>query len=100
MKKIINGRLYDTETAKLIGGWSNGFSSSDFHYCTEDIYQKKNGEYFLHGSGGAMSRYGKSYGGGMCGSQDIVPMTEKEIKIWAETHLTAEEYMKLYDVTE
>ena len=36
----------------------------------------------------------------MCGSQDIVPMTEKEIKIWAETHLTAEEYMKLYDVTE
>ena len=32
MKKIINGRLYDTETAKLIGSWSNGFSSSDFHY--------------------------------------------------------------------
>jgi hypothetical protein len=36
----------------------------------------------------------------MCGSEDIVPMTEKEIKIWAETHLTAEEYMKRYDVTE
>lgn len=100
MKKIINGRLYDTETAKMIGSWSNGLSSSDFHYCTEDIYQKKNGEYFLHGSGGAMSKYGKSYGGGMCGSQDIIPMTEKEVKIWAETHLTADEYMELYDVTE
>ena len=47
MKKIINGRLYNTDTAKLIGSWSNGLSSSDFHYCTEDIYQKQNGEYFF-----------------------------------------------------
>jgi hypothetical protein len=39
--------------------------------------------------------YGKLYGGGMCGSRDIVPMSEKEIKIWAETHLIAGEYMKL-----
>lgn len=50
----------------MIGSWSDGLSSSDFYYCTEDIYQKKNNEFFLHGSGGAMSIYGKSYGGGMC----------------------------------
>lgn len=98
MKKIINGRLYNTDTAKLIGSWSNGFCLSDFRYCSEDIYQKKNGEYFMHGDGGAMSRYGKSYGDGMRGSQDIIPMTEKEVKIWAETHLTADEYMELFEV--
>ena len=38
MKKIVNGRLYDTDTAKMFGSWSNGLSSSDFHYCTEDLY--------------------------------------------------------------
>ena len=100
MKKIINGRLYDTETAKLIGSWTNGFSSSDFHYCTEDLYQKKTGEYFLYGSGGAISIYGKSHGGGMCWGDDIIPMTEKEVKAWAEEHLTAEEYMELFEVEE
>lgn len=100
MKKIINGRLYNTDTAKLIGSWSNGLSSSDFHYCTEDIYQKQNGEYFLHGSGGAMSIYGTSHCGGMCWSEDIIPMTEKEVKLWAEVHLTADEYMELYEVEE
>ena len=26
--------------------------------------------------------------------------TEKEIKIWAETHLTADEYMELFEVEE
>lgn len=100
MKKIINGRLYDTETAKMIGSWSNGLGSSDFHYCTEDLYQKKTGEYFLYGSGGAMSAYGKSYGGGWCWGNDIIPMTEKEAKVWAETHLTADEYMELFEVEE
>lgn len=48
----------------------------------------------------SMSRYGKSYGDGMRGSQDIIPMAEKEVKIWAETHLTADEYMELFEVDE
>ena len=30
MKKIINGILYNTETAKELAEWSNGLSSSDF----------------------------------------------------------------------
>lgn len=46
-----------------------------------------------------MSIYGKSYGG-MCWGEDIVPMTEKEVKVWAEVHLTADEYMELYEVEE
>ncbi len=48
MKKIINGKRYDTETAKLIG--SDGYSNpSDFNYWSEDLYQKKTGEFFLYG---------------------------------------------------
>ena len=29
MKKIINGKKYNTETAKVVGSWSNNHSYSD-----------------------------------------------------------------------
>lgn len=41
MKKIINGKLYNTETAKEICSWSNGYFSRDFHIVSEIIFQKK-----------------------------------------------------------
>ena len=42
MKKIINGRKYDTETAKHIGSRSEG-QPGNFEYFTEDLYLKKTG---------------------------------------------------------
>ena len=46
MKKIISGKLYDTETAKEIAVWNNGRSYSDFSHCVETLYKKRTGEYF------------------------------------------------------
>ena len=45
-KKIINNRMYNTETAKQLGYWSNGYTPSDFYFAEETLYQKKTGEYF------------------------------------------------------
>ena len=53
MKKIINGKVYDTASAKLVGEWDNGRYGRDFGRCAEELYQKRTGEFFLHGSGGA-----------------------------------------------
>ena len=54
MKKIINGKMYNTETAKYCGGYE--FSNcGDFNYVCEELYQKKTGELFLYGEGGAMN---------------------------------------------
>lgn len=36
MKQIINGKLYNTETASYIGS-----NRSDFHYFEEELYRKK-----------------------------------------------------------
>ena len=47
MKKIINGKVYDTSTAERVGGWNNNCSTSDFGYCSEDLYRKRTGEFFL-----------------------------------------------------
>lgn len=93
MKKVINGRLYDTEKAKLITSWANKFSISDFQYCEENLYRKRTGEYFLHGWGGPMSPYAESAGQNTwSGGEKIIPLTYDEAKAWMEEHADAEEY--------
>ena len=42
MKKIINGKKYDTETAKEVGYWNNGYPCSDFNHCEETLRKQEN----------------------------------------------------------
>ena len=56
-KKIINNHMYNTETAKQLGYWSNGYNYYDLYFAEETLYQKDTREYFLVGCGGAMSSY-------------------------------------------
>lgn len=93
MKKIISGKLYSTETAKLVGEHSYSYPG-DFNYECEGLYRKKTGEYFLAGEGGANSRYSKSIGmNEWSGGEKIVPMSVGEAKEWAEENLSAEKYI-------
>ena len=96
MKKIVNGKRYDTEKAQWIGGWDNGCYTSDFKFCEEVLYKTPKGAYFLAGSGGPLSKYSKPCGtNSVCGGSDIIPLTKDEAAVWAmwaETHLSAEEY--------
>lgn len=97
MKKIINGKMYNTETAKLIGSWDNGHYTSDFSYCSEELYLKKTGEFFLFGEGGAMSKYAKSCGDNSWGwGKSITPMSNDEARKWAEKHLEVNEYIAAF----
>jgi len=101
MKKIINGRLYNTETAKELGSYWNELSKSDFRNLSEYLYKKKNGEYFLYGEGGAMTKYSESNGNTTWGSIDIIPLTENEAKQWAEKNISADRYVEIFgDVSE
>ena len=97
MKRIINRKLYDTATAKEIGSYSNGYGAGDFHYLYEALYRKRTGEFFLYGSGGAMTKY-RVECGNRCwsGSDDIIPCTEEEAMEWAEEHLDADTYMEVF----
>lgn len=92
MRKIINNKAYDTDTATPVGIWDNGLSSSDFDFCREELFRKKTGEYFLDGDGGARSRYSKWDGGCLYGIEKIVPLSYEQAREWAEEHLSAEEY--------
>lgn len=93
MKKIINGRMYDTETATQVGAWSNGRSYRDFSHCEEQLFRKRTGEYFLHGSGGPMSKYTRSCGdNSWTGDERIIPLSLKAAREWAEEKLDADDY--------
>lgn len=100
MKKIINGKMYNTETAKELGGYWNGYSEGDFYFLKETLYLKKSGEYFLHGEGGAASKYWKRFGDGRIGDNVIIPFSEEEAKEWAVEYLSADEYEALFGTVE
>ena len=60
MKKIIEGKMYNTETATYIGRYrTDTMSRRDFRYLEEELYQKRTKEFFLCGEGGAMTKYAK-----------------------------------------
>ena len=93
MKKIINGKKYDTETATAVGSWSNNYSCRDFNHCAETLYRKKTGEYFLYGYGGPMSKYAESCGQNeWSGGERIEPLSYVNARQWAEEHLDVDEY--------
>lgn len=93
MKKIIDGKKYDTETATEVGYWQNIGDKRQFDYVCETLYRKRNGEYFLHGEGGAMSKYCTDLGDNQWGyGETIIPLSFKSASDWAEGHLDADEY--------
>jgi len=102
MKKIVNGKRYDTETATRIENWWNRLSDSDFNHCEETLYKTKNGNYFIHGCGGPMTNYSVSVGNsGYGGSTQIRPLTKKEAYEWCEEHnltdIIEEEFVDMID---
>ena len=88
MKKIINMKRYDTETAEKIGGWRNGTNYTDFRYCEESLYRTPKGTWFLHGEGGPFSKYGEVSASGRekYSGATILPLTEDEAAAWLSEH--------------
>lgn len=100
MKRIINGKRYDTDTAKFIKTYSSGLSISDFRYYDESLYLKKTGEFFLYATGNGASRYAGQYGDLRGPGEKIVPLTLDEAKAWVEKIEDPDLYEELFEVSE
>lgn len=97
MKKIINGKVYDTEKAKFLATWKSYGSWRDFNHIEESLYQKKTGEFFLHGEGGPATKYAETVGQNEWGfGERIMPMSYEDARKWAEKQLEADEYEKIF----
>ena len=76
MKRIIKGRMYNTETAIDCGAWYD-----DLHWVC--LMRKKTGEYFINDDTGR-----------------ILPISVDEAKQFAEDFLTVDEYIKEFGPVE
>ena len=100
MKKIINGKKYNTETAKEVAYWDNGLYR-DHGYCEETLYCKRTGEFFLYGKSGPAGKYSYMVSQNCwSGGSDIVPLTEDEVRTWAERKLDVDEYEAIFGEVE
>ena len=95
MLKIIRGKKYDTDTAKEVCCYSNNLPFGDFDWVQETLYVKRTGEYFLHGKGGARSKYAVPDGDFM-GSSWRQSRSEKEAQAFVEENGDTETYEKYF----
>ncbi len=84
MKKVIEGKVYNTVTATKLAEYSYGYSS-DFSYISEELYLTKKGKYFLAGKGGPYTCYAEQVSRyTYCSGEAIIPMTKQEAFEWCQ----------------
>ena len=85
MKRIINGKSYNTETATLVAHYDSPHGCTDFHHYSEGLYRTRKGAWFLAGEGGPMSKYARSLGSNSWGGGDgLEVLTAEEAQEWLE----------------
>lgn len=89
MQSIINHKMYDTDTAKLIKIVSECIYIKMIHHS---LYKKTNGEFFL-----LKEEYRTAYGSQWLDkTPTITPLTEEEAKQWAEDNMDVTEYINTF----
>lgn len=96
MKKVIQGVLCDTSTAKHLGSVSY-LGVRDFAHWSEELYRTKSGKYFLYGEGGPASRYAVTIGQNEWSGGEKIQLLSRETAMeWAEEHLDGDEYVAAF----
>ena len=97
MRKIINGKKYNTLTAASQANFNDGRPKDDFQHLEETLYLKKTGEYFLHGKGHGSTEYGEDWpSGGRGWGEKIIPLSYDEALDWASRRLDVDEVEDLF----
>ena len=77
MKRIIEGKVYDTDTATCIAAENKSLRKSLI--SSETLYRTQSGKWFLHGKSSAMGKYGDGWNPG----ETLIAMTETEVAEWS-----------------
>lgn len=101
MKKIIDGKLYNTDTATELFAWDNGHNYGDFTFRSKTLYKSPKGTYFLHHVGGPMTDMKKSAGSNSwSGSEDIEVISVNDAKGFLASHDGTDVYLKEFPIEE
>ncbi len=96
VKRIVDGKLYDTEQSTLIAERRYEGASDEEHY-KEALYRNDNGVLFLAAEGGVECFYAALLQGGKpARGTDVIPLTASEARRWLEDHDHIEEIEQLF----
>lgn len=85
MKRVIDGKIYNTATATEICDLPCHHYRGDFHWHDTTLYRTKKGAYFLAGEGGPMSLWAEPSGNnGWSGGSGLRVITAEEAREYAE----------------
>lgn len=97
MKKIIERKMYNTETAKLIGTYDSSKSPNAEEGVYEELYRKENGEFFIYGKGNESSALGVPNVEGYCPNGEYCHVLDEDsAKDWIMWYLDADVYIELF----
>lgn len=102
MKKVINNKVYDTETARLIADVPHTNIRGSEGACEQRLYLKKNGEFFLW-LAGARSEIVSNMAldnGVHDRERHFYPISYEQARKWAESEMSADEWLELFEPEE
>ncbi|QDZ26599.1 hypothetical protein [Noviherbaspirillum sp. UKPF54] len=85
MKRVVDGKTYDTETASEICQLPCNAHAGDFRWHETYLFQTKNGRFFLAGCGGPLTMWAKSVeGNGKTSGSGLRPISPEEARLHME----------------
>ena len=101
MRRVIGGKVYDTEQAKRVCRFVSEFGPSDFEYEVTELYITARGAWFLAGWGGPYSRWAVEAGrNAWTSGRGLQPIAPPEAQSFLEQNGTAEEFELYFKVEE
>lgn len=98
MKKIINGKRYDTEKATPIGEGIYAHRGDHAYYWVA-LYRTTNGRFFVAGEGGPNSKYAEPVDHSTrSGGPAIIPLEAEEARTLAERYCDADTISQFFDM--
>jgi len=97
MKKIFDGKKYDTDTAECVHSWDNGRFGNDFRFRSKTLYHTPKGAWFLVHEGGPMTDMAVPCGSNSTsGSSSIEVVSEEDAFAFLCSHEGADQAEKYF----
>jgi len=87
VKQIIDGKVYNTDTAQMLFDWDNSYYMNDFNYLFEKLFRTRKGTYFLYCHGGALTYCRTRVGNGSTAGKLIRVLSKEDAFLWCQDRL-------------
>jgi len=100
MKRIIDGKRYDTATAECVAYVGNDYNRGDFKRESTHLYRSNKGAWFVAGNGGPLSRWARMAGNMWTDGEGIEAVTPHEARMLLEAHNETAEIERWFEIEE